>query len=62
MPSKTADRAPARERLLAAASELFYEEGVHTVGSRDQRMNGDPTAAIAARAVAAALVDVATGP
>jgi AcrR family transcriptional regulator len=24
--------APARERLLAAANELFYEEGVHTVG------------------------------
>ena len=23
---------PARERLLAAANELFYEEGVHTVG------------------------------
>jgi AcrR family transcriptional regulator len=29
---KTAARAPARERLLAAASELFYEDGVHTVG------------------------------
>src|SRR5713101_9253741 len=27
----TADRS-ARERLLAAADELFYEEGVHTVG------------------------------
>jgi AcrR family transcriptional regulator len=26
------DRAPARDRLLAAANELFYEEGVHTVG------------------------------
>jgi AcrR family transcriptional regulator len=26
------DRLPARERLLAAADELFYEEGVHTVG------------------------------
>jgi AcrR family transcriptional regulator len=25
-------RASARERLLAAADELFYEEGVHTVG------------------------------
>src|ERR1700750_3215121 len=23
---------PARDRLLAAAGELFYEEGVHTVG------------------------------
>jgi AcrR family transcriptional regulator len=32
MPTKTADRASARERLLAAASELFYEEGVRTVG------------------------------
>jgi AcrR family transcriptional regulator len=29
---KTAGRPPARERLLAAASDLFYEEGVHTVG------------------------------
>jgi AcrR family transcriptional regulator len=27
-----ADRRSARERLLAAADELFYEEGVHTVG------------------------------
>jgi AcrR family transcriptional regulator len=26
------DRASARDRLLAAANELFYEEGVHTVG------------------------------
>jgi AcrR family transcriptional regulator len=26
------ERASARERLLAAADELFYEEGVHTVG------------------------------
>jgi AcrR family transcriptional regulator len=26
------DRRSARERLLAAADELFYEEGVHTVG------------------------------
>ena len=25
-------RVPARDRLLAAADELFYEEGVHTVG------------------------------
>lgn len=31
MPS-TADRRTARERLLAAADELFYAEGVHTVG------------------------------
>ena len=28
----TADRLTARERLLAAANELFYAEGVHTVG------------------------------
>src|ERR1700746_2987584 len=28
----TAGRATARERLLAAANELFYNEGVHTVG------------------------------
>jgi AcrR family transcriptional regulator len=28
----TIERASARERLLSAASELFYEEGVHTVG------------------------------
>jgi AcrR family transcriptional regulator len=28
----TVERVSARERLLAAASELFYEEGVHTVG------------------------------
>ena len=28
----TTDRAPARERLLAAANELFYAEGVHAVG------------------------------
>jgi AcrR family transcriptional regulator len=32
MSTTTADRIPARERLLAAAEELFYEEGVHTVG------------------------------
>jgi AcrR family transcriptional regulator len=39
-PSREADRppaarqrrSPARDRLLAAADELFYEEGVHTVG------------------------------
>jgi AcrR family transcriptional regulator len=29
---QTAHRAPARERLLAAANELFYAEGVQTVG------------------------------
>jgi AcrR family transcriptional regulator len=28
----TVERVSARERLMAAASELFYEEGVHTVG------------------------------
>jgi len=28
----TATRSSARDRLLAAADELFYEEGVHTVG------------------------------
>ncbi len=28
----TSDRLSARERLLAAADELFYDEGVHTVG------------------------------
>jgi AcrR family transcriptional regulator len=32
MPTTTAERGSARERLLAAADELFYEEGVHTVG------------------------------
>jgi AcrR family transcriptional regulator len=32
MSMKTADRVSARERLLAAAEELFYAEGVHTVG------------------------------
>ena len=32
MAVKNAARRPARERLLAAANELFYEEGVHTVG------------------------------
>ena len=31
-PDRLADRASARERLLAAADELFYEEGVHIVG------------------------------
>jgi len=30
--AKSTARRPARERLLAAADELFYEEGVHTVG------------------------------
>ncbi len=32
MAVKSAARPSARERLLAAANELFYEEGVHTVG------------------------------
>jgi AcrR family transcriptional regulator len=32
MPRKNSERGSARERLLAAANELFYEEGVHTVG------------------------------
>jgi AcrR family transcriptional regulator len=31
-PSPQERRPSARERLLAAASELFYDEGVHTVG------------------------------
>ena len=30
--STTKPEGSARERLLAAANELFYEEGVHTVG------------------------------
>ena len=30
--SSSKDRRPARERLLAAAGELFYEEGVNLVG------------------------------
>jgi AcrR family transcriptional regulator len=32
MSAKTAAVPTARERLLAAANELFYDEGVHTVG------------------------------
>jgi len=32
MGAKTAAGPSARERLLAAADELFYDEGVHTVG------------------------------
>ena len=32
MAVKEAARPSARERLLAAANELFYDEGVHTVG------------------------------
>ena len=32
MPSKTSSSASARERLLTAANDLFYDEGVHTVG------------------------------
>jgi AcrR family transcriptional regulator len=31
-PSLAIKRPPARDRLLAAADELFYAEGVHTVG------------------------------
>jgi AcrR family transcriptional regulator len=29
---QTEQRGSARERLLAAADELFYEQGIHTVG------------------------------
>jgi AcrR family transcriptional regulator len=32
MSATASDRRSARERVLAAADELFYEEGVHTVG------------------------------
>src|SRR5580698_8855648 len=32
MPATTTNRGSARQRLLDAAEELFYEEGVHTVG------------------------------
>lgn len=32
MTSTTAEKLTARDRLLAAADELFYAEGVHTVG------------------------------
>src|SRR6195952_2264912 len=32
MNTKTPARTSARERLLTAADELFYEEGIHTVG------------------------------
>ena len=32
MKSSSLDRRPARERLLAAAGELFYEEGINLVG------------------------------
>src|SRR5882757_3586137 len=32
MSTKNASRASARDRLLSAANELFYGEGVHTVG------------------------------
>src|SRR4029077_8879881 len=32
MATKTAERPSARERLLAAADELFYRDGVHSTG------------------------------
>src|ERR1700709_269593 len=32
MDTKAPARTSARERLLTAADELFYEEGIHTVG------------------------------
>src|SRR6185312_16278821 len=32
MTSSSPDRLPARERLLIAADELFYEEGINLVG------------------------------
>lgn len=32
MTTATTKRVPARERLLAAADELFYDGGIHTVG------------------------------
>ena len=32
MSATVTDNRPARERLLAAADELFYEQGIHTVG------------------------------
>jgi AcrR family transcriptional regulator len=32
VPSKNDSRSSARDRLLAAADELFYQEGVHSVG------------------------------
>jgi AcrR family transcriptional regulator len=32
MSTKTLDRSSARDRLLAAADELFYDEGIHSVG------------------------------
>jgi AcrR family transcriptional regulator len=32
MSTQTAEKTSARERLLAAADDLFYSEGVHTVG------------------------------
>jgi hypothetical protein len=55
--------AAARARLLAAASELCYAEGVQSVGTdrviEHAGVDRDPSAEDAARAMAAALVSAA---